>query len=160
MEEPGDYGIQHKESFVNSVLHAVKRRCRSLCTKKTVHKRLPIVKWLPRYTGQDALGDLVAGVTVGLTVIPQSLAYANVAGLPPQVNITKQLFHASLYLNEAHRWKFFTSYSFLFHSMDCTVASWAALFTLYLAPAKIFQWDRVPLHLCSPIKQFHTSTHP
>lgn len=48
---------------------------------------MPILNWLPRYDGHDALGDLVAGVTVGLTVIPQSLAYANVAGLPPQVSI-------------------------------------------------------------------------
>lgn len=30
------------------------------------------------------MGDLIAGVTVGLTVIPQSLAYSNIAGLPPQ----------------------------------------------------------------------------
>lgn len=30
-------------------------------------------------------GDLIAGLTVGLTVIPQSLAYAKIAELPPQV---------------------------------------------------------------------------
>lgn len=30
--------------------------------------------------------DLIAGLTVGLTVIPQGLAYAVVAGLPPQVS--------------------------------------------------------------------------
>ena len=30
-------------------------------------------------------GDLIAGITVGLTVIPQGLAYALVAGLPAQV---------------------------------------------------------------------------
>ena len=29
---------------------------------------------------------MVAGLTVGLTVIPQAIAYANVAGLPLQVN--------------------------------------------------------------------------
>lgn len=31
------------------------------------------------------VGDLVAGLTVGLTVIPQGMAYAQVAELPPQV---------------------------------------------------------------------------
>lgn len=29
--------------------------------------------------------DIIAGLSVGLTVIPQALAYAEVAGLPPQV---------------------------------------------------------------------------
>ena len=35
-----------------------------------------------RYNSQDAVGDLVAGITVGLTVIPQALAYSGIAGLP------------------------------------------------------------------------------
>ncbi|XP_073945721.1 epidermal stripes and patches isoform X2 [Choristoneura fumiferana] len=52
--------------------------------RKTLHKRVPLTAWLPQYTGERALGDLIAGVTVGLTVIPQSLAYSNIAGLPPQ----------------------------------------------------------------------------
>lgn len=59
---------------------AVRRRL----NRKTLHKRVPVSAWLPRYSSQDALGDLIAGVTVGLTVIPQSLAYSNIAGLPPQ----------------------------------------------------------------------------
>lgn len=62
------------------------RKLRHACSRKTLYKRLPILTWLPRYNCQDALGDLVAGITVGLTVIPQSLAYSNVAGLPPQVS--------------------------------------------------------------------------
>ncbi|XP_045771325.1 sodium-independent sulfate anion transporter-like [Maniola jurtina] len=59
---------------------ALRRRC----TRKTLRKRLPIAGWLPQYGVQQAVGDAIAGVTVGLTVIPQSLAYANIAGLPPQ----------------------------------------------------------------------------
>ena len=35
----------------------------------------------------DLKGDVIAGFTVGLTVIPQSLAYARIAELPPQVRI-------------------------------------------------------------------------
>jgi sodium-independent sulfate anion transporter 11 len=50
-----------------------------------LHKRLPILSWAPKYNAEDAIGDLVAGITVGLTVIPQSLPYANLAGLPAQV---------------------------------------------------------------------------
>lgn len=39
-----------------------------------------------RYSSEDAVGDLVAGITVGLTVIPQALAYAGIAGLDPAVS--------------------------------------------------------------------------
>lgn len=47
--------------------------------------RVPVLQWLPKYTTQDFVADLVAGITVGITVIPQALAYATVAGLPPEV---------------------------------------------------------------------------
>lgn len=53
--------------------------------KKTLYKRLPILTWLPKYNRNDFIGDLVAGITVGLTVIPQGLAYAGIAGLPMEV---------------------------------------------------------------------------
>lgn len=48
-------------------------------------KRLPILEWLPKYSIEKAVGDLIAGITVGMTVVPQSLAYAGVAGLPSEV---------------------------------------------------------------------------
>lgn len=51
-----------------------------------IYKRIPILSWLPKYSGEDAVGDLVAGITVGLTVIPQALAYSGIAGLPAAVS--------------------------------------------------------------------------
>lgn len=53
--------------------------------KRLLNKRLPIVNWLPEYNSDKAVADLIAGITVGLTVIPQALAYATLAGLDPQV---------------------------------------------------------------------------
>ena len=49
--------------------------------------RLPIVKWLPNYTWHSLQCDLIAGITVGLMVIPQGLAYGVLAGLPPQYGL-------------------------------------------------------------------------
>ncbi|CAD6993025.1 unnamed protein product [Ceratitis capitata] len=55
--------------------------------KKTLYKRLPICEWLPKYNQNDFIGDLVAGITVGLTVIPQGLAFAGITGLELQYGL-------------------------------------------------------------------------
>lgn len=47
--------------------------------------RVPILKWLPNYSTNDLVADLIAGITIGITVIPQALAYATIGGLPPEV---------------------------------------------------------------------------
>lgn len=57
-------------------------------------KYVPVSKWLPNYTKFQAVSDLVAGITLGLTMIPQSIAYAAIAGLTPQVyKIFPQYIH-------------------------------------------------------------------
>ncbi|EDO48274.1 predicted protein, partial [Nematostella vectensis] len=43
---------------------------------------LPITKWLPHYSFNNLQCDMIGGLTVGLMVIPQGLAYATIAGLP------------------------------------------------------------------------------
>jgi len=42
-----------------------------------------IATWLPIYTRTDFRGDLIAGLTVGVMLIPQGMAYAVLAGVPP-----------------------------------------------------------------------------
>ncbi|WP_422003830.1 SulP family inorganic anion transporter [Roseivirga pacifica] len=44
---------------------------------------LPILSWLPNYKKADLSGDVFAGITVGIMLIPQGMAYALIAGLPP-----------------------------------------------------------------------------
>ncbi|XP_060027827.1 sodium-independent sulfate anion transporter isoform X4 [Erinaceus europaeus] len=56
------------------------------CSPAALQKGLPILGWLPDYSLQWLKMDFIAGLSVGLTVIPQALAYAEVAGLPPQVS--------------------------------------------------------------------------
>ncbi len=45
---------------------------------------LPIVGWLPRYPRDALRGDLIAGVAVTALVVPKSLGYAGIAGIPLQ----------------------------------------------------------------------------
>ncbi len=46
-------------------------------------KHIPILDWLPNYKNEWLKGDLGAGLTVGIMLIPQGIAYAMIAGLPP-----------------------------------------------------------------------------
>jgi SulP family sulfate permease len=48
---------------------------------------LPILDWAPRYTRSDAVNDLFAAIIVTIMLVPQSLAYAMLAGLPPVVGL-------------------------------------------------------------------------
>lgn len=49
-------------------------------------KFIPGARWLRGYKSQYAIADFIAGITVGLTMLPQGLAYATLAGLEPQVS--------------------------------------------------------------------------
>ena len=48
---------------------------------------LPLLQWLPAYRREWLRPDVVAGVTTAAVVIPKSLAYATIAGLPIQVGL-------------------------------------------------------------------------
>jgi SulP family sulfate permease len=47
----------------------------------------PILKWAPRYNRAALADDLLAAAIVTIMLIPQSLAYASIAGLPPEVGL-------------------------------------------------------------------------
>jgi SulP family sulfate permease len=47
----------------------------------------PILDWGRRYNRQTLTSDLVAAIIVTIMLIPQSLAYALLAGLPPEVGL-------------------------------------------------------------------------
>ncbi|KAF9327824.1 hypothetical protein BG006_008920 [Podila minutissima] len=60
-------------------------------------ERLPIIKWLPKYNRPWAVRDIIAGVTVGLIVVPQGMSYAKVAGLPVQHGLYSAYIGAIFY---------------------------------------------------------------
>ncbi|XP_001607795.1 sodium-independent sulfate anion transporter [Nasonia vitripennis] len=63
-----------------------------------LRRRLPICAWLPTYNSDKLFSDAIAGITVGLTVMPQGLAYATLAGLEPQYGLYSAFIGAVIYV--------------------------------------------------------------
>ncbi|KAJ1526898.1 hypothetical protein ONE63_008450 [Megalurothrips usitatus] len=76
----------------------VRSQLASMCARHTLARRLPITQWLPRYTWSLFLHDLMAGLTVGMTAIPQGIAYAVVAGLAPQYGLYSGFMGSFVYV--------------------------------------------------------------
>lgn len=58
---------------------------------------IPILEWLPNYKKEYLGGDLSAGLTVGIMLIPQGMAYAMIAGLPPVFGLYAALIPQVIY---------------------------------------------------------------
>ncbi|KAI4483899.1 hypothetical protein M0802_013197 [Mischocyttarus mexicanus] len=73
-----------------------------LTDKKTcqdyLKRRLPIFDWLPKYKATWLLQDALAGFTVGLTAIPQGIAYGIVAGLSPEYGLYAAFMASFVYI--------------------------------------------------------------
>ncbi|RYP43890.1 hypothetical protein DL768_009595 [Monosporascus sp. mg162] len=63
----------------------------------------PFTKWIYRYNTRWLTGDIIAGTTLGLVVVPQALSYALLANLSPEYGLYTSFTGASLY------WLFGTS---------------------------------------------------
>uniref|UniRef100_A0A0A9W820 Sodium-independent sulfate anion transporter n=3 Tax=Lygus hesperus TaxID=30085 RepID=A0A0A9W820_LYGHE len=70
----------------------------SVKLKKYLNRRIPITEWMTHYTRDDAVGDLIAGITIALTIIPQSIAYAALAGLDPQYGLNSAFMGSFIYV--------------------------------------------------------------
>ena len=61
-------------------------------------KFLPILNWLPNYDKSFLRDDIIGGITVGIVLIPQGIAYALIAGLPPIYGLYSALLPQIMYL--------------------------------------------------------------
>ncbi len=59
---------------------------------KNLFLRLPAAAWLRDYSTSTFKADMVAGVVVTMMLIPQSLAYALLAGLPAETGLYASIF--------------------------------------------------------------------
>ena len=62
-----------------------------------IHHFFPIFSWIKTYSLSFLKGDVSAGLTVGIMLIPQGMAYAMIAGLPPVYGLYAALFPQVVY---------------------------------------------------------------
>lgn len=58
---------------------------------------IPILEWGPQYTSKIFVNDLVVALIVTFMLIPQSLAYAQLAGLPAEIGLYASMIPLVLY---------------------------------------------------------------
>ena len=63
----------------------------------SIQHYFPILSWLKTYSPSFLKGDIAAGITVGIMLIPQGMAYAMIAGLPPVYGLYAALFPQIVY---------------------------------------------------------------
>ena len=64
---------------------------------QNILKHIPLIETLKVYTKKQFRGDLSAGLTVGVMLIPQGMAYATIAGLPPVYGLYASLIPILVY---------------------------------------------------------------
>src|SRR5512136_1587790 len=58
---------------------------------------MPIIEWLPAYKVAWLWSDFIAGITLAAYAVPVAMAYASLAGLPPQSGIYCYIFGGLVY---------------------------------------------------------------
>ncbi|XP_064199511.1 prestin isoform X1 [Anguilla rostrata] len=77
---------------------AEKLRCSSERARAIVFSFLPILTWLPSYPVRQYLfGDVVSGLSTGVMQLPQGLAYAMLAAVPPVYGLYSSFYPVLLY---------------------------------------------------------------
>jgi SulP family sulfate permease len=56
-----------------------------------------LANWLKDYRAEYLPGDVIAGLVSGIMLVPQSMAYAQLAGLPPQVGLYASILPLASY---------------------------------------------------------------
>ena len=64
---------------------------------KQLQQYIPALNWLKNYQSKHLFGDITAGIIVTSLLIPQGMAYALLAGLPPQIGLYASILPAIIY---------------------------------------------------------------
>lgn len=66
-------------------------------TNHSLRRYFPVLTWIQQYNRNDFMADIIAGLIVAVMLVPQSMAYALLAGLPPQVGLYASIVPLIIY---------------------------------------------------------------
>ncbi|KAF4126513.1 solute carrier family 26 (sodium-independent sulfate anion transporter), member 11 [Geosmithia morbida] len=98
--DPADVFFEEEPSVAEFLREFVPTRQGAM---RYVQSLFPATSWIGRYCMRWLLGDSIAGITIGLVIVPQAMAYAALAQLPPAYGLYTSFTGAALY------WLFGTS---------------------------------------------------
>jgi len=98
--EPADIYLEQEPSVNEFLRELAPTRAAAV---NYIQSLFPSSSWIRRYSGRWLLGDFIAGLTIGLVVVPQAMAYAILAQLTPAYGLYTSFTGAVLY------WLFGTS---------------------------------------------------
>ncbi|XP_044625441.2 prestin isoform X2 [Equus asinus] len=85
---PDSIGDKLKQAFI----------CTPKKIRNIIYMFLPISKWLPAYKFKEyVLGDLVSGISTGVLQLPQGLAFAMLAAVPPVFGLYSSFYPVIMY---------------------------------------------------------------
>ncbi|KAK9767853.1 Sulfate permease 2 [Basidiobolus ranarum] len=70
---------------------------RSFDARHIVKRHVPLSGWINRYNKKWLIGDLIAGITIGIMLVPQALAYAQLASVPVQYGLYSSFLGVAIY---------------------------------------------------------------
>lgn len=66
--------------------------------RRALLRHVPVFQWLPAYNMVWGIDDFISGITLGLTIIPESIACALLAGLPARYGLCSAFIGPLIYL--------------------------------------------------------------
>ncbi|XP_077131627.1 sulfate anion transporter 1-like [Ranitomeya variabilis] len=107
VDEQPTYNHLHLERKANNrvtIWKSLKTKLKNKCTcntrkvKKLITGFLPVIRWLPKYDfKENAWGDVMSGLIIGIILVPQAIAYCLLAGLKPIYGLYTSFFANLIY---------------------------------------------------------------